>query len=271
MKRWLLGMLCLCACNADAGSGKVAFTTWGEEYIEEEIPASEFADGWRVHYTKFLVALSDITVAGAAGEGAKDTAQRVFDLTKPGKKAVFEAELEAKEWEAVSYRIGPVVSGAIADPSATQADLDAMIAGKYSVYVEGRGEKDGVTKRFAWGFGADTTYKNCRGEVGGVERPGAVVTAGGTDTIELTIHGDHLFYDDLASADAKLRFVNIASADANDDGEVTLDELNAVNLEDLVDGTYQVGGFSDVFTYRDFVTRLSRTVGHFRGEGECEL
>ena len=45
------------------GKGTVTFTTWGEEYIEQEIPASEIEDGYTVKYTKFLVALTDIAVA----------------------------------------------------------------------------------------------------------------------------------------------------------------------------------------------------------------
>lgn len=260
-----------CSSNGTDGEGKIAFTTWGEEYIEQEIPAAEIADGWSVKYTKFLIALSDITVASGSEVGAKQQGQLLFDLVVPGVKPVFDAALPARSWEAVSYRIGPASAAAVAAPEIGAADRDKMIAGGFSVYVEGTGSKAGVVKRFAWGFTEDTLYENCRGEVAGSEQSGAVVTAGGTDTIQLTIHGDHMFYDDLASPDAKLRFVNVAAADANADGEVTLEELAGVERADLVEGSYQVGGFSDVFTYRDFVTQLSRTIGHFRGEGECEL
>ena len=43
---------CLCACGADDGTGTASFSTWGEEYIEREIPADPsgedgFVDGWR--------------------------------------------------------------------------------------------------------------------------------------------------------------------------------------------------------------------------------
>ncbi|RYZ63498.1 MAG: hypothetical protein EOP08_10820 [Proteobacteria bacterium] len=277
MKRIIASALAglgLLACSSDEGTdgtGTVAFTTWGEEYIEQEIPASEFADGWTVKYTKFLVVLSDIEVASGGTVGAKSDQQQVFDMVAPGVKPVFTQQLGAKNWETVNYRIGPATAAAVAGPGLAAADKDKMVAGGFSLYVEGTGSKGGVVKRFAWGFDQDTTYKNCKGEVAGAEQSGAIVTNGGTDTIQLTIHGDHMFYDDLASADAKLRFVNVADADANDDGEVTLDELAAVERADLKEGTYQVGGFSNVFTYKDFVTELSRTVGHFRGEGECEL
>lgn len=262
--------LSLFACSSDDGEGTVAFTTWGEEYIEQELPAAEFADGWSVKFEKFLVAISDVEVADGSEVGVKHSEQQIFDMVQPGVKPVFTATLAAKEWPTVNFRIGPATSAAVAAGAST-ADRDAMVAAGYSVYVEGTGSKGAESKRFAWGFNADTLYKNCRGEVAGAEKSGAVVTRGGTDTIQLTIHGDHLFYDDLSSAEAKLRFVNVAAADRNDDGTVTLDELAAVERADLKEGTYQVGGFSNVFTYKDFITELSRTVGHFRGEGECEL
>lgn len=276
MKTWmhhgLLASTLLLACSSsDGGMGKVAFSTWGEEFIEEELPAEEFADGWSVRFTKFLIAIDGITVADGDAVGVKHTEQRVFDMTKPGKKAIFEAELAAKEWPNVSFRIGPVGTGAVVDASATDEDLQRMQQGGFSVVIEGVGSKGDVSKSFSWAFASDTTYKNCKGEISGAVRAGAVVTEGGTDSIELTIHGDHFFYDDLASADAKLRFANMAAADANDDGVISQEELGAIELADLTDGTYRTGGFADVVTYAEFIARLSQSLGHYRGEGECEL
>jgi hypothetical protein len=34
-------------------------------------------------------------------------------------------------------------------------------------------------------------------------------------------------------------------------------------------GTYSAGDVPNVNNLRDFVTSLSRTIGHYRGEGEC--
>jgi hypothetical protein len=46
--------------TGSGGEGKLSFTTWGEEYVEEEIPVDSkavtgFVDGWTVKYSKFLV------------------------------------------------------------------------------------------------------------------------------------------------------------------------------------------------------------------------
>ena len=48
MKRWL-GILAAGAALAGCGGGQgsVEFTTWGEDYIETQIPASVFADAIR--------------------------------------------------------------------------------------------------------------------------------------------------------------------------------------------------------------------------------
>jgi hypothetical protein len=62
----------------------------------------------------------------------------------------------------------------------------------------------------------------------------------------------------------------MAKADdqGNKDGEVTLDELEKTPI-DLALG-YDPSGFNAV-NMKDFVSQLSRTTGHFRGEGECSV
>ena len=100
----------------------------------------------------------------------------------------------------------------------------------------------------------------------------AALPVGGTDVSELTTHGDHFFYDRLkASPDpaiaTSLRFEALAAADTNADGEVTLEELDAAPIDVT---TYDPSGF-DATTLGAFVKQLVRTVGHFRGEGECAV
>jgi TonB family protein len=89
--------------------------------------------------------------------------------------------------------------------------------------------------------------------------------------VELTVHGDHLFYDDLQSEEAVLRFQALADADANQDGDITLAELDAVPLYTvpLSNGSYGTGALGNVNTLGDYERTLSRTIGHYRGEGSC--
>jgi len=263
-----------CSSSSAEGEGAVAFTAWGEEYIEEGIPASAFEDGWAVTYDRFLVAIHDVAIGDEASTVpvARMDAAKVLDLKKPGVKSLvrFDA-LPGRAYRHVSYRIAPASATSTPVEGATDADRDALATGGFSVYVEGRLEKGAVTKRFRWGFTTDTLYDRCEGELAGKKTEGVVVTNGGTDTPEITVHGDHLFYDDLQSPDAKVRGEHVAAADRDGDGEVTLDELAAVRLVSLPEGrgTYGTGSAAGIHDLRAFVEALSRTVGHFRGEGEC--
>lgn len=268
----LVASLAAVACSSDAtGSGKVAFTTWGEELIEEGIPATVFADGWSVKYDRFLVILGNVKVAEGATAAAQMATPRLFNHVVPRPKAVVDfPAIGAKPWPNVSYVIGPAANADLGT-GATEADKALMTTNGYGLYVEGKATKGAETKSFKWGFSAKTLFDSCKGEVSGKEVDGVVVTNGGTDTVELTIHGDHLFYDDLQSPEAKVRFQNIADADADKNGEVTLAELEAVKLAKLpaANGGYGTGSDSKVVDLKAFVSELSRTVGHFRGEGEC--
>jgi hypothetical protein len=271
------------ACGEDR-AGTARFTTWGEDYIEQQIPADPageagFVDGWTLHYDKFLVAFHGIVVANDKGEiAAAMTGSRLVDNARPGKKdLVTFPGVDAAAWNRVSYQIKPAVAGADL-VGATAADLDMMVAKGYSLYVEGSASKTdtggaALKKTFHWGFSSATQYKECQQAAeSGNPIQGIVVTSGGTDVSELTTHGDHLYYDRLkASPDPAvktvLRFDEKAAADRDHDGEISLAELNATPIDVR---KYDPSGF-DAPTLGAFMTSLARTVGHFRGEGECSI
>ncbi|WP_235880097.1 hypothetical protein [Polyangium aurulentum] len=270
-----MGAVALAGCGGEepAGQGSVSFTTWGEEYIEKEIPAAVFEDGWSVRFSKFLVVIGDVTIADEAeAEGARRKETKLFDHVAPGPKKVEDfRDLEAKAWTKVSYEVRPAAADTALGDGATADDLAIMKMGGHSVYVEGEATKGAEKKTFKWGFSTAIEYADCEGERDGKPTRGVIVTNGGTDTVELTIHGDHFFYDDLQSPNAVVRFNAIASADADMNGEVTLAELSMKPLVDIdpADGAYGTGAVSEVNDLGAFVTALSQTLGHFRGEGEC--
>jgi len=81
-----------------------------------------------------------------------------------------------------------------------------------------------------------------------------------------------LFYDRLMSSPnpevkTSLRFEEKAAADTDNDGDVTLDELFPTRIDVRL---YDPSGL-DAPSYGAFMTSLARTVGHFRGEGECSI
>ncbi len=283
-----ISILALCssiiACGSSdptgsGGEGTLSFTTWGEQYIEDEIPPDSadvvgFIDGWTVKYDAFLVNFQNIVVADARGEtAATQQGTKLFDNTAVGVKPIIEfPDVPAKAWDRVSYEIAPVTADTELGGGATEEDKAILLAGGYSLYVSGTATKADVVKNFAWGFAIGTRYNECHSEQDGRDEAGVIVTNNASLDAQLTTHGDHLFYDRLqASPDpaiaTSLRFDALASADANDDGEVTLEELDAKPLDVRL---YDPSGLGAA-THGAFVTSLARTVGHFRGEGECTI
>ncbi|NUP13494.1 MAG: hypothetical protein HOW73_46240 [Polyangiaceae bacterium] len=265
------------ACGDDTssgGEGSVTFTTWGEEYIEQEIPADTFEDGYSITYDKFLVLIGNIVIADDAGaEAARHDGFFLINHTEPGTKELITFDgLEAKPYTLVSYETSPAAAANI-EPvgAATQADVDFMASEGFHVYIEGTISNGTDSKTFKWGFGVPTLLDECEGEIDGKLTEGVLVTNGGDDVVELTIHGDHFFYDDLQSPDAVVRGDAVFNADADGDGEVTRQELAAVSLIDLPPDQYGTGGVDAVNDLDAFIEFLSRTIGHYRGEGECFL
>ena len=265
--------------TGSGGQGKLSFTTWGEEYIEDEIPVGSdevdgFVDGWTVRYSKFLVSFQNIVVGDAKGtKAAVMKGSVLFDNHQQGVKSVVDfGDIEAKAWPAVSYEIAPVTEDTELSASASAADKQLMLDGGFSLYVEATATKDDLTKTFSWGFAIGTSYEECHSEQDGKDEAGVVVTNNGELEVQLTTHGDHLFYDRLQASpdpeiETSLRFDTLAAADANDDGEITLEELSAAPLNVEL---YDPSGLGAA-NQGAFVTSLARTVGHFRGEGECTV
>lgn len=131
-----------------------------------------------------------------------------------------------------------------------------MTDGGLSVYVAGSATKGDEVETFTWGFTGRTRYEACESE--------AVVKAATQASVQLTIHGDHLFYDDLFSETPSVRFDLIAAADGDGDGDITQAELAAVDIRPLAN--YQVGstGITNLWGLRR-VSRLDARTHRRRG------
>ena len=263
MRRWLMGAAVLLACDADAGA-ELTVRAWGEEYIEEGIPADEFDDGWALKYDRFLINLGRVEVGQAGAAPALEESRfQVFDLARASNgegQLVVAGEVPAGSYSNTQYRIYPADGDSVAG-NASDADVKMMQGARYSVFVSGTATKGGVDKSFAWGFKTSTSYEGCESTGKIAEgRPGAV---------QVTVHGDHLFYDDLYSETPMLLFGLVAQADDDGDanGEVSQAELEAVDLRPLAN--YQVGSTDIVDLWR-FIEHQTTTIGHIDGEGHCE-
>jgi hypothetical protein len=254
----LLGLAVAC----DTGRNEaLEVRVYGEAYIEEGLPADIFVDGWSLRYEKFLVSVGGVAVAQqGSAPGLEVTEFQVFDLTRgsDGAGQVVASELVSLgRYDDTRFTIAP--DPAATAGNATDADLKLMLDGGYSVYVAGTATKGEDSKRFAWGFATHTDYSACESL--------ADVRGGQPGVVQLTIHGDHLVYDDLYSETPNVSFELIAAADTDGDGEVTQAELLAVDLRPLAN--YQVGS-TDIVDLWHFIEHLTTTLGHIDGEGHCE-
>ncbi|RAL20071.1 hypothetical protein DL240_18745 [Lujinxingia litoralis] len=226
------------ACGGDAGPdvdtpkgpGSLQVHIYGESFIEEGIPADEFSDGWSVSFERFEVTLNSLTIMGDTTEVGQS-----FDLSQASEgqgQQVTTLELDQGAFSGLDYQLG-------------------------TLEVVGQAEKDGVTKTFAWTFELPTDYESC-------DSPFEIYP-GETAAVELTIHGDHLFFDSLATgAEApSLIFDHLAGADANDDGDITRAELEATGVGALDVGNYAI---DDLWNWLD---AQSMQVGHVNGEAHC--
>lgn len=265
----LIAAVVLSACGQGAGVGNVKFTTIGSDGITAPIPADSaakagFVDGWVITYRKFLVIIKGTTIADSTGKVIfKQPNGLLYDLTRAGPFKVQDVTgVAVQKYDKVSYSIGYDSQFQLIAEAVTIPDATLMRNNAFGLYIEGNATKGALSKEFQWGFSLETLYENCEG--------GVTVTKDGTDTAELTIRGEHLFLDHLGDeGDAKLRFDAIAAADSATDGTITFEELNAVTLSSISGMPYDVGGSTEVKTLKDYVFASSRTLGHYRGDGEC--
>lgn len=255
----ILGLALLAACSEEQGDLKVLI--YGEEFIETKIPADVFDDGWSIEFDSFLISVGVVAVAEAGSSPALEEARfQVFDLAADSSGAgytVAAGTVRGGAYDETSYVVAP--SSDLVAGNASEDDVAMMKEGGFSVFLAGNATKGGEVKTFAWGFTTRTAYHACESK--------AVVEAVAPATVQLTIHGDHLFADDLFSETPSARFDLYASADANGDGDITQAELKAVDLRPLEN--YQVGG-TGITDLWNFIEHLTTSLGHIDGEGHCE-
>lgn len=248
--------LLLGACAEDPEQASLRLAAYGEPFIEDRIPAEEVVDGWEIDFDRFLIAISEVEADELPLDGAF-----VVDLARASDGQGHElgtVTVPAEDTPSIAFRVAPV---AAATPvAATDADVAALVDAGASLLVEGQATRGDQTVRFSWPFTTDTRYVDCEST--------AVLVGGGSVTSELTIHADHLFYDDLDSEEPNVAFDLVAAADTDADGEVTPAELRALDI--TTQTRYQVGS-RDITELWSFIAAQTTTVGHIDGEGHCAL
>lgn len=256
------GAIGLAGCDSAAEAGTIEVRAYGEPYIEDKIPAEVFADGWSVDFSRFLVAVSEITSTTGGEPAVADGKTHIVDLVpSSGKEGhlLIETEVPGGRYGDTAFTVAPATTGAVA-ANVSSDDVGFMIGGGLSMYIEGTAVKEGVTKRFAWRIQTTTHYTKCESKA---------KVDGNTATIQLTFHADRLFYDSLVSETPLVKFDLFAGADVDQNNVITLEELAAVDITGLAD--YQVGNATSVTNLRLYLEALTRTLGHIDGEEHCSV
>ena len=286
-------LLALAACHA-RGTGTVQVFIEAEDTITDGLDPGDgeedIVDGWAVRYDKFLVTIGDFHARPSDDDalGFTDDAVYIADLKRlpAGGLILTEFSDAALRWDHVGYSLPDADERAEAAAGLADADHARMVAGGYSLYVEGEirkadgrsclpGDPDACAPapvvRFAWGLRAGTSFADCAGPDGVA---GFAIPAGGTVQVKPTVHGDHWFFTTLTQGAeiTRRRAQWIADADLDRDGETTLAELRQIPAFKLFPaelGYNLSGALIPIVTAYDYLEAQARTLGDFQGEGEC--
>lgn len=242
-----LGLSSLTGCLPDDNRpepARVQVRFRGEAPFADEANLTE--DGWTVDITKVLVAVESpsfgyddetCSIYSSAEYG------RIFDglRQKPEKLA----ELFAVGRCSLSYVVASPRSDALLAEGTTEADKTLLrtpgsaLSGKLgtdgtSLLVEGRAEKDGVTKQFSWAFRRAFVASNCTSANQDMDPTPLALETGAEVTLDLGIQVENLFDCGGEPMTGTSCFAHLAEADdhyGNGDGTVTFEELNEFPFE----------------------------------------
>jgi len=268
----------------------------------------DIQDGWQVSFAKYIISVGQIELHRASHDPVANDEIYAVDLKKIPENGLplwSFTNLKADTW---TFNYGLVNDTTVVPHASVKdnsqaadgnADFAALKQNDWTYLIEGTltqtngrscpppslanipagkapvGLHRGVscyansTVAFRLAIQAETHYTNC--EVNGM--PGVSISADGTQSVAITIHGDHIFFNGFPSGSegGVMRLAQwLADSDLNLDGSVTQDELERIKPADLVeiDSRYQLSAaqLNDMW---DYIAAQLRTQGHFQGEGEC--
>jgi hypothetical protein len=284
-----LGCVAAGCDSSSSGDGEVRVELSGEEAAVQGYPVGSgedqiaFADGFTLQFEKVLVAIEGFELSGADGASASlDADAIVADLHLGEPEAWVFASVQSRRWEDVRYVYAPPTSESRNVNGVAQADLEAMVDGRYALWITGTAS-DG-TEEYPFDLRFEDFRVVSEACVNGLdETDGLVVANNAVVNAQVTVHLDHLFFDTFATDEALLRFEPWAAV-AGEDGVITLEDLESQSLSDLLDrnGDPLLDGESNPVVYDpgplslpannlgEYVIAAATTTGHFNGEGHCD-
>jgi len=264
------------------GLGSVQFTFRASPMTQEGIQESETVDRWSIDFDRIVLGFKTMTIGqvGVAdvcsyrGRGAATDV--VFD-PRLGVVQTFNG-LQPVQCPDVGIIFGPPWDTTTLGDGATSQDLVELGTGRPAhAIVEATANRrrfsgsGPTTLRIALRFDTDLTssrFGGCRAAARGIR-----ILEGERDQVSVRFAAERLFAEAI-STNARLRVAPFAVADreGNDDGIVTMDELDSLPLWELgvVGEFYQLPDGSRAGSFGDFVRVLFRFTIMFRNDdGLC--
>lgn len=262
-----------------SGAGDLQLFVDAEKNISEGFTAGDDTAPtlgmWDVKYTRFLVAIGNFRAA-RTGNTETFSAEPIYvldlmNVPEGGYLLQTWFGVTATKWDIVGFDIPITSDEAIALEPATDEDKTLLVDNQAAIYAEGTVSDGTTSKTFKWFLPAGMAYDGCADEkkVAGFE-----VVADQSNTVRLTVHGDHWFANKYPAdpAGTKRYAQYVVSGDLDMDGETTRLELEAVMGTD-VDNFFPAGpydlGMTKFNTAFDWVLGQAQTIGNFQGIGEC--
>jgi hypothetical protein len=247
-----------------------------EETIVNGLTAGPNEDDTRdygVQYSKYMVVVGRTTIGNSsAHETRSDPDAYIADLRQVGTTGLtmitFD-DLRSGQWDQFGYQTPIAQAGFRALGGVSAADAQLMIDQKLTYWIEGVVQAEKPVS-FVFKVGDDALYTDCEND----GEPGIAVTEGRTTTAQVTLHGDHLWFDSLVRGDESTvvrRAAWLVKADKDGDGKVSSDDLKSVKAEEVFPTSqgYNLSNARPIVTAYDFIVAQLASQGHLNGEGEC--
>lgn len=288
-----LGGACL-PSDDRATPGKVTMTI-------EPSPATtdgfDTADGWRVTFERFLSAAGDVgldTPNALEGDFRSEEPEHCVDYTDARYDRLFDFAKGERAHLGLAYgtglcsvqwRLKSPSTDSLLQPGASNEDLTFMRVretdpwaddARVNLWVIGRAERAGVTKRFDWKFRQGDRVSECRSASGEGNVDELTVVADAVHELHGVVRGEELFRAAIDDA-SPLAFDVFANADADGDGDITFEELALAPVTvELPADLPDLGDFGVELeppeTLGDLVYQWQiRRVGSFVGASDCVL
>lgn len=250
------------------------------------------ADGWNVTFDRVLIAIGRTSMSDQCARYSDADYDRLLDVThKADQKLSILHGIGQCDFR---FRVQSPTTDALLGDGVSEDDKTRLRTpggdpyiplGGVGIDLAATATRNGTTKRFHLMFRPRVRYGNCKlvPDAG----PAVDLASGVDEVFDIRIEAEAVLRDDVDAATASLRFEPFAAADADGDGNVTLDELRKVPISHLRDGgafeagTYDFDEDAGVFvagqpipieTFGDYVYEvLLPTLPRFRDIGTCTV